>query len=74
MENQHKHIKGYCDLTAADISLMNEIEAEGEKLEVIIDKLMADPTTDKRWVSIGRTNLQQGIMALVRSVAQPTTF
>lgn len=26
------------------------------------------------WVSTGATNLQQGLMALTRAVAQPTTF
>lgn len=32
------------------------------------------PTIDQRWVSIGATQLQQGFMALVRGIAQPTTF
>ena len=32
------------------------------------------PTIDQRWVSIGATDLQTGIMALVRAIAQPTTF
>lgn len=27
-----------------------------------------------RWVSIARTHFQEGIMALTRAVAQPTTF
>lgn len=27
-----------------------------------------------RWASIAETNLQQGLMALTRAVAQPTTF
>lgn len=31
----------------------------------------ADP---KRWVSIGKTELQKGIMSLIRAIAQPTTF
>lgn len=29
---------------------------------------------DRRWLSIARTDLQKGFMALTRSVAQPTTF
>ncbi len=32
------------------------------------------PNIDKRWVAIGVTNLQQGFMALTRSIAKPTTF
>lgn len=29
---------------------------------------------DQRWVSIGATHLQEGLMALTRGVAQPTFF
>lgn len=32
------------------------------------------PSLDKRWVSIGATQLQQGFMAVIRGIAQPTTF
>ncbi|NCC29378.1 MAG: hypothetical protein EOM22_14890 [Gammaproteobacteria bacterium] len=28
----------------------------------------------QRWAAIGRTHLQEGLMALTRAVAQPTTF
>lgn len=31
-------------------------------------------TEPGRWASIGRTHLQEGLMALTRAVAQPTTF
>ena len=29
---------------------------------------------DQRWISIGATDLQQGFMAVIRGIAQPTTF
>lgn len=29
---------------------------------------------DQRWISIGATQLQQGFMAVIRGIAQPTTF
>lgn len=76
MDNQHKHIKGYRDLSQAEIDMMNEIKMEGERLGVLCDKLTSatHPTIDGRWVAIGKTHLQQGIMALVRSVAQPESF
>lgn len=78
MDNQHKHIKGYRDLSQAEIDLMNEIKAEGERLGELVAKLrnfaVEGQKLDQRWVSIGATDLQTGIMALVRSVAQPTTF
>lgn len=74
MQDQHKHIKGYRDLSAEDIALMNEVKAKGEELGALIAKLRAEPKLDQRWISIGATDLQTGVMALVRAVAQPTGF
>jgi hypothetical protein len=33
-----------------------------------------EPSLDQRWVSIGATDLQRGFMAVIRGIAQPTTF
>ena len=74
MENQHQKIKGYRELSQEEIDLMNKIKAQGEQLSALISELQAISTIDGRWVAIGKTDLQIGIMALVRSVAQPTTF
>jgi hypothetical protein len=74
MDNQHQHIKGYRDLSEAEINLMNEIKLHGEQLGSLIDDLERTFGLDRRWIAIGKTHLQQGIMALVRAVAQPTTF
>lgn len=74
MENQHKKIKGYRELTQAEIDLMNEVKAKGVELGELVDKLMATDSLDKRWISIGKTDLQTGLMALVRGIAQPESF
>lgn len=74
MENQHQHIKGYRDLSQAEIDAMNAIKAKGEELGALVAQLRATEGLDQRWVSIGQTDLQTGLMALVRAVAQPTTF
>lgn len=74
MDNQHQKIKGYRDLSQEEINLMNEIKAEGEQLQALIDKLRQTDGLDQRWISIGCTDMQRGLMALVRGVAQPTTF
>lgn len=74
MENQHKLIKGYRDLSQAEIGLMNEIKSKGKDLSELIDKLRANPDVDPRWVSIGCTDLQTGLMALTRAVAKPESF
>ena len=74
MENQHKKIKGYRDLSQGEIDLMNEIKATGVELGELIAKLRATDGLDQRWISIGTTDLQTGLMALTRGVAQPTSF
>lgn len=32
------------------------------------------PSLDQRWVNIGATDIQRGFMAVIRGIAQPTTF
>lgn len=67
-------IAGYRKLSHAEADLMNEIKAKGVDLGNLVAKLRGIPGLDLRWVNIGATDLQTGIMALVRAVAQPTTF
>ncbi len=67
-------ITGYRQLTEAEVALMNEIKARGVELGELVAKLRNTESLDQRWVSIGATDLQTGLMALVRGVAQPTTF
>lgn len=74
MENQHRQIKGYRELSAEEIALMNEIKEKGAELEQLVQKLRVTPMLDQRWVSIGATDLQTGLMALTRAVAKPSTF
>ena len=74
MDNQHRHIKGYRELNAEEIALMNEIKSKGAELGELVAKLRAVPDLDQRWVSIGATDLQTGLMALTRGVARPTLF
>lgn len=74
MDNQHKLISGYRDLSQAEINAMNNIKALASKVGDLITELQTITDIDQRWVSIAKTNLQQGFMSAVRAVAQPTTF
>ena len=74
MENQHKQIKGYRDLTQEEISLMNEGKDLAEKCKDYLTKVDALAETDKRCSALAKTNLQQGFMWAVRSVARPESF
>lgn len=73
MDNQHRKIKGYRELSAEEIQAMNDIKAIGIQLGDMIEKLEGTDA-DQRWVAIAKTDLQKGIMSLVRSVAKPEVF
>ena len=83
MENQHKLIKGYRDLSQEEIDLMNEGKELASSVGEWIKKLEKSAVNvngvniyiaDKRWLEIGKTDLQKGFMATIRSIARPTTF
>jgi hypothetical protein len=74
MENQHREIKGYRELNSEEIALMNEIKTKGAEIGEMVAKLRYNNALDQRWVSIGSTHMQEGLMALTRSIAQPTFF
>ena len=103
MENQHRKITGYRELSQEEIDLMNRIKAKGAELLELQAELVAMLNLQKdakinamdqasteqagaeskaefnrftaaepfRWAAIGKTDIQTGIMALVRAVAQP---
>lgn len=86
MDNQHKKITGYRDLTQQEIDLINKIKAVGNTLEELFDEVeqtnliigkcseldeIAEPTL---WTNQAKINLKIGLMALTRAVAKPTSF
>jgi hypothetical protein len=74
MTDQHEKIAGYRDLSQAEIDLINAIKAKGSELQDLVWQVQAAAGVDARWVSVGKTDLQTGIMALVRAVAKPVGF
>ena len=78
-------ITGYRQLSEKEVELMNEGKALAEQCGAYIAKLRTFPPStanntpdvvvlDQRWVSIGATDIQTGFMAVIRGIAQPTTF
>jgi aspartate ammonia-lyase len=68
-------IKGYRELSPEEIETINLIKRMGENIGEVVEAMkQKGPEYDQRWVSVGRTHLQQGLMALTRAVAQPTNF
>lgn len=86
MENQHRQIKGYRELSQAEIDLMNEIKQHGEASRQLLAKVrevIKDvPPVDEAheadhpyyWLRYADSSFRTGVMYLVRAVAQPTTF
>lgn len=67
-------ITGYRQLSEQDAALMNEIKAHGVALGELVDRLSSRSDLNQRWLDIGTTDLQTGLMALTRAVAKPSTF
>jgi len=74
MENQHRKITGYRELSQEEINLMNAIKQQGVTLDALVTMIAGVENVDGRWLAIGCTDLQTGLMALTRAMAQPTTF
>lgn len=74
MDNQHKLIKGYRDLSQAEIQSMNDCKSLAMEVGKVIEVLEKEQTIDKRWLAIAKTDLQKGFMSLIRSIAKPETF
>ena len=81
VDNQHQKIKGYRDLSEEEIALMNEgkelaarVGEYLEKLEYAEFALTSHQIPDKRWLAIGKTDLQKVFMAVIRSIAKPESF
>lgn len=67
-------IAGYRSLTELELDWINRFKSEGEIIGKQIVELEKAGITDPRWVGIARTHLQQGLMAVTRAIAKPTTF
>lgn len=74
MDNQHRKIKGYRELSQDDIDAMNSVKEVGIALGTLIAAMEEHTDYDRRWLAIGKTQLQQGLMALTRAVAKPDFF
>ncbi len=71
MENQHRKITGYRELSETEINLMNEIKALEAQWNGVIDRLRATEGLDQRQIAIAATDGESAFMRAVRSVAQP---
>lgn len=74
MENQHRKITGYRELTDDEIRDINHCKDLSNLCGELIAALEDQIGTDKRAVSIAKTKLQEGFMWAIRSIAKPEGF
>lgn len=88
MENQHRKIKGYRELNAEEIALMNEIKAKGEELRELVARCQTcikdvpylEPGIQYEcdhpafWLRWAEGSFRTGVMYAVRAIAQPTSY
>lgn len=70
MDNQHKKITGYRELTQSEIDAMNSIKALEVDAAELVKQLRALPEVDQRAMALAVTNLQQACMWMVKGVAR----
>lgn len=64
-------VAGYKAQSEQSVQLVNGMKVTEEIVLRCLDDLAAMPDVDKRWLAIGRTQIEQGFMAVNRSIFKP---
>lgn len=64
-------IKGYQPISDERLSLVNENKVAEANLLAKLDEMSFRVDLDIRWLGIARTHIEQGFMALNRSILRP---
>ena len=64
-------VAGYQPQSQMNLALVNANKEAEEVILRCLDDLAAMPDVDKRWLAIGRTQIEQGFMAVNRSIFKP---
>lgn len=65
-------VKGYTEQSKNAVNLVNQFKEIEERILRALDELRKDGDLfDQRWLSIGYTHIQEGFMAINRSVFKP---
>ncbi len=71
--SEHKGlpVSGYRPQSDTAVGIVNDNKVLEERILRVIDGLAATGSVDMRWLSVARTDIEKGFMALNRSVFQP---
>lgn len=64
-------VAGYKPQNGEAVELVNRNKLAEERILRILDELATIEAVDKRWLAIGRTQIEQGFMAVNRSIFKP---
>jgi len=70
-QHQGLPVSGYQPQSNAAVAAVQANKGIEERVLRLLDQLSGDPDTDKRWLAIGRTAIEQGFMAVNRAVFRP---
>ncbi len=70
VDNQHRKISGYRDLSEDEITAINQLKELEELLTVALDNLLHAP--DPRHLAIAKTHFETGFMYAIKAIAKPT--
>lgn len=70
VENQHRLIKGYADLTQQEIDTINSIKELLADAADLWFEVKALNDVDMRWMNIAKTHFEEGAAAFVKAVAK----
>lgn len=72
--DQHKPlpVAGYQAQPSEKVELVNHNKVLEERILRVIDALAQVEEVDPRWLAIGRSHIEQGFMAVNRSIFRPS--
>lgn len=73
MDNQHKKITGYRDLTQSEIDGMNSVKALEADIAELWKQLRCVPNVNQRDLALARTLFEDACIRVVRAVARPAS-
>lgn len=71
VDNQHKKITGYRDLSQDEINAMNGVKHLEAQFNGMVDYLKTLAGVDQRQVALAATHGEDAFMHAVRAIAQP---
>lgn len=65
-------VSGYKPQSQATIDMVNANKRTEEEILQTLDSYKMNPDIDQRWVAVGRTHIEEGFMAINRSIFKPS--